>query len=65
MLAKLFAHFPKASLSFLFKEQENSCSCCTVTIMPLAHCWGHLILASLPPPSSGLCGWQAWDARSA
>ena len=50
MLENLFAKFSKASLSFLFKGQENSSSCC---MMPLACCGAthyhrlaHCLLAS-------------------
>lgn len=53
MLQKLFANFSKASLSFLFKGQENSSSCCVIEVMPLAHCGAthhhrlaHCLLAS-------------------
>ena len=49
MLEKLFANFSKASLSFLFKGQENSSSCCTMEVVPLAHCGA----CSLPPGLEG------------
>lgn len=53
MLEKLFANFSKASLSFLFKGQENSSSCCTMEVVPLTRCGAthhhrlaHYLLAS-------------------